>query len=328
MRKIKYIVVCILLFIFMCTGCKKNIVITTGFNEGEIVKISGKAVSSSEVMILLLGEKESFDKGLDNQFWEIKYKDKTMTEYFKENVKESFIKLNVLSEFAKSKNVTLSENEKNIVNEACEKYIESADAAILKKYNISESNVKTLIEKIILSNKVTNKVLNDYVIEISDEEARVIYINCITINSNEEKALDVAKEIYDRVILGSDMKSIAQKYDYATYSEKYVSRVDFSSENSDSVFKLKDGEVLPVFEENGVLYIVKCINDYDEVMTIANKQVLVEKKKQEEFDKEYRPYEKDVNVEFNTTLWNEINMPTDKEIAGANIYDILEEAEQ
>lgn len=328
MRKIKYILVCILLFMFMCTGCKKNIVITTGFNDGEIVKISGKAVSSSEVMILLLGEKESYDKGLDDQFWQIKYKDKTMTEYFKEDIKERFIRLNVLSEFAKSKNVTLSEAEKNIVSEASKKYMELADAEILNKYNISESNVKLLMEKIMLSNKVTNKVLNDYVIEISDEEARVMYVNCITINAKEEKAFGVAKEIYDKVILGSDIKSVAQKYDYATYSEKYISRVDFSSENSDAVFKMKDGEVLPVFEENGILYIIKCINDYDEVMTGANKQILVEEKKQEEFDKEYRPYEKDVNVEFNTDLWNEISMPNSKEVIGANIYDILEEAEQ
>ena len=130
MKKIIYILASVLLFAFMLTGCKKNIVITTGFDEGELVKISGKAVSSSEAMILLFGEKEAYDYGLDEEFWKIEYKDKTMSEYFKENIKDSFIKLNVLSQFAKSKNVTLSEEEKAYIDDITKEYMEQANAKI------------------------------------------------------------------------------------------------------------------------------------------------------------------------------------------------------
>lgn len=325
MKKIIYILASVLLFTFILTGCKKNIVITTGFNEGELVKISGKAVSSSEAMILLFGEKEAYDNGLDEEFWKIEYKDKTMSEYFKENIKERFIKLNVLSQYAKSKNVTLSEEEKKLIDDVTKEYMDGANADVLKKYNITSKNVKSLVEKIVLSEKVSKKVLDGYEIEISDEEARVMYVNYIVIDGKYTNASVIAEEIYNKAVSGNAMSTLAEKYECAKFVEASISRNTFSEENSIGIFKLKDGEISQIINDNDNIYILKCINDYDATMTETNKGVLVEQKKQEEFNKEYRPYEKDVNVEFNTDLWDKIVIPSRDEKIGINIYSLIEE---
>lgn len=328
MKKARLIVLVLLVFVICFTGCKQKIVITTGFDEGELLKISGKTVTLSEVMILLLSEKESYDVGLDEEFWNIEYKDKTMLSYFKEGIKDDFIRLNILSEFAKSKNVTLTEDEKKLVEIAAKKYMELADAEALKQYNISQKQVKALIEKILLSEKVYEKIVNDYVIEISDEEARVIYVNYIYVDANAEKAAEIADEIYGKLTLGADLGTVADKYDCAEYGEGYMTRADFEDEQGKEVFKLKDGQVSPVIEQNGKLLVIKCINDYDETMTVSNKALLIEEKKDEEFDKEYRPYEKSIDVEFNTELWEVLNLNEHQKSIGVNIYEVIEEARQ
>lgn len=334
MRKAKIILLMLLLTVVCMTGCKQKIVITTGFDDGELVKIAGKTVNLSEAMILLLSEKESYDVGLDEQFWQIEYKDKTMLSYFKTEIKEEFIRLNVLAEYANSKNIYLTEEEKQDIADKARIYMELADAEAVKTYNISQSDVESLMKKMLLSEKVYEMVVNDYVIEISEEEARVMYANYITVDADMEKAMDIAQEIYGRVSLGTDMGIIAEKYDYATYGEAYMTRGDFEEEQSEIIFRLKDGEISSVIEQNGKLYIIKCINDYDETMTTSNKSLLINEKRDEEFNKEYRPYEKSVNVEFNTNLWDSLDLNEEQKVIGVNIYDLLnevyeiEEAEQ
>ncbi len=326
MKKARLVLLTLLLIVVCMTGCKQKIVITTGFDDYELMKVAGNTIDLSEAMVLLLSEKESYDVGLDDNFWQIKYKDRTMLSYFKEEIKEEFIRLNILSEYAKSKNISLTEEEKQCINEAANEYMNSADVEAIKNYNITRTNVEAIMRKMLLAEKVYDTVVNDYVIEISDEEARVMYANYITIDASVEKAMDIAQEIYGRVTLGNDMEIIAEKYDYAVYSEAYMTRDDFEDEQSEIIFRLKDGEVSSVIEQSGKLYIIKCINDYDETMTISNKALLIGERKDEEFNKEYRPYEKSVDVEFNTDLWNSLDLSKAKKVIGVNIYDMLEEA--
>lgn len=309
-------------------GCKQNIVITTGFEEDELLKISGDAVKFNEAVILLLSAKDSYDRGFDAEFWEIKYENRTMLDYFKDQVKEEIIRVNVLAAFAKSKNVSLSEEEQLMIDTASKKFMETADKEVIEEYGISKKNVSALMEKLVLSEKVYEKVISDYEIEISDEEARVMYVNYITLDAKAEKAMDIASEILGKVTAGNELKAVAEKYDYATYTEGYLSRLNFDEEQSNLLFKLKDGEVSSIIESKGKLYIIKCINDYDENMTDSNKSVLIEYKKTEEFDKEYQPFEKSTNVEFNTELWDEFSLTKNQKPLGVNVYDILEEAGQ
>lgn len=309
----------------MPTSCEKKIVITTGFNDGELLKISSKAVSIKEAMIILISEKESYDKGLDANFWNIEYNGRTMVSYFKDEIKDEVIRLNVLSTFADSKDMSLAEEEEKLLSAATTLYMERANEKVLKDYGISEKDVKAVLRKIILSDKVYEKVVNNYQVEISDEEARVMYANYIYLDEKAAHAKDIANEISGKVNAGSDLNTVAEKYDYATYAEGYVSRKNFEEKAAKQIFRLKDGEVSSVVESNGKLYIIKCINDYDEAMTNSNKELLLEDKKNEEFYKEYKPYEKSINVEFNNDLWEKLKMPDDDVSIGVNIYNILEE---
>lgn len=328
MKKVTSYLAGVLLILLLFTGCKQKIVITTGFEEGQLIKISGKIVDLSETMILLLGDKASYDKGLDENFWSIKYKDKTMLEYFKQEEKEAIIRINILSEFAKSKNVTLSDEDSEVVKKATEMYLENSDSQLLSNYGIEEKDVKSLIEKIILSEKVYEEIVSNYNAEISDEKARVMYVSYIYLDAKQEKAADIANEIYNKLLEGNDMKTVSESYDYASYAEEYITRADFSEEQSNIIFKLQDGQLSEILEENNRLYIIKCVKHYDETMSNANKLVLIEQEKTAEFEKEYAPFKNSIDIEFNTELWKELNFAGTENVIAPDIYDIIEKAEQ
>ena len=324
MKKILVIFTVVILFATVLSGCKKNIVITTGFEDGDIMKLSGESVSAGEMMVFLLGEKESYDIGLDEAFWEVKYDGKTLLEHFKEDIKEEFISINILAEFARSKNISLSDEESERISDATEVYIENFGEDNLSKYGITKGDVKSFMEKRILAQNVYIELMEDYDVEISDEEARVMYAGYIYIDASENKANEVAAEILQKVKEGGDMEQVAEKYNYATFKEGYLSRENFTEESRKIIFELMDGQVSEVISENGRLYIIKCINDYDEIMTNSNKSVLIDKKKAEEFNKEYNPFEKDINIEYNTKLWEELDIPKFEDIKNINIDNILE----
>ncbi len=328
MKRVVNILFVIVMIASMFAGCDQKIVITTGFKEGELVKMSGQIVELDEALILILGSKASYDKGLNEEFWTIEYDGKSMTEYLLEKVKEELININMLAMFAESKNISLSKEEQNNIKTAVEIYMSSTDEKIRNNYDIDYDQVKNLMEKIVLSQKVYDEIVNDYNVEISDEEARVMYVNYIYMDADNEKAKDIANEILNKVNSGNDLKTVSESYDYASYAEEYISRNDFEKETSDVIFKLKTSEVSSILEEDGRLYIIKCINHYDETMTNANKNILIEDKKTEEFNKEYVPFEKGIDVEFNSELWETIDLSKAKPNKWISIYDALKEAEQ
>ncbi len=313
----------LLLTLLLFTGCKQKIVITTGFEEGQLIKMSDETVDLSEAMILILGDKASYDEGLDEEFWAMKYEDKTMMEYFKQEEREEIIRINILSEFAKSKNIVLSEEDNALIEKAVQVYMEISDEKLLKEYEISEKNVKSLLKKIILSDKVYEEIITNYNAEISDEQARVMYVNYIYLDAKAEKATDIANEIYNKLSEGNEMKTVAENYDYASYSEEYITRDDFKEEQSNLIFKLQDGEMSSVFEENDRLYIVKCVKHYDETMTNANKLILIEQEKTEEFEKEYAPFKQNIDIEFNYKLWETLELSSIDTAKAVDIYEVI-----
>lgn len=324
MKKLLFLLMTVMLAAGIFCACNNKIVITTGFNDDDLFKISGKAISLKESMIIFLNEKEGYDKGLDDEFWNIKYNGKTMFQYFKDKAKEQIIKLNVLAEYAKKENISLSDEENEIIKKISKAYIEKADKDVLEKYGIKEADVVSVITKIMLVKELYVETVNNYEVEISDEEARIMYANYIVVDADKENAKEVINEISGKLAEGSDLKSIVEKYEYATYYEGYLSRQDFDKAG-DVVFELKNGELSEIIESRGKLYIVKCINDYDEAMTSSNKQILLEKMKNDEFSESYKPFENSLDIEFNDKLWEDIKLDENSDKVGVNLFDLIEE---
>ena len=90
------------------------------------------------------------------------------------------------------------------------------------------------------------------------------------------------------------------------------------------VFSLENEQVSgKIATENG-WYFIKCINNYNQELTDANKSVILEERRKEAFDDVYSEFLEELPSEFNEEVWKEVKIEEDKEITTDSFFKTYE----
>ena len=79
--------------------------------------------------------------------------------------------------------------------------------------------------------------------------------------------------------------------------------------------------MIPV--DNG-WYFIKCINNYNQELTDANKSVILDQRRKEAFDDVYSEFLKKLPSKFNDDVWKEVKIETDKKITTDSFFKTYE----
>ena len=123
-----------------------------------------------------------------------------------------------------------------------------------------------------------------------------------------------ASEIEKQLKNEADFMSLAGTYNEASEIETTISRGDVPKEVEKAVFSLGKDELSGKIAVEKGWYFIKCINNYNQELTDANKSVILEKRRNEAFDDVYSECLEGLTSEFNEKVWNEVKVETDKEI--------------
>ena len=107
------IVLAIMLVTMLC-GCDKKIYITTGLKDDAIFKLSGQPCKLSEIMLILMNEKNIYEKDFGSDIWSHKggMEERSFEDEIKYKVRHQISELKTIERLAKEKKVELSEDEK------------------------------------------------------------------------------------------------------------------------------------------------------------------------------------------------------------------------
>ena len=263
------------------TGCgtwsNTKIVLTTGLTGDQLFKVGKSVCTLPEAMIYVMDYKQQYENAYGVEMWEHDIGGVTLEEYVKDTIIAQLASVKAVTLLAKENNVTLSDAEKEKISQAAEEYYSALTDEQKKYMKVEKSDVEDLYAAHVLSKKVYTEITKDVNTEVSDDEARIITIQQIRLDS-----LDNAEIVKARLDEGKDFGTVAAAYNRDSQTTVTLGRGEKEAAYEEAAFSLENDQISDVIETTGGYYILKCVNNFDRDATEANKITMVEKRRDEE----------------------------------------------
>lgn len=281
------------------TGCSSRLASSgrTGNTE--------KEYTQGQLMVVAATERNRYQNIYSKELWEVRAGDGGITfeDKLKEQIRQFLTELAAMNMMARERGVELSSQEKDSVKALSQEYYDSLSEGDRAYMNVSLGEIEDLYSQYYLADKLVAELTSGEDLEVSDAEAKVIQIQQIRVDSEEEARRFLEESGKER----ADFKTIASKNSQDSqveYTLEWSSSMDSLTE---AAFRLEQDEISQVLEADGSFYIQKCTNAYDEEATAARKTVLAQEKKTKAFQAIYEPYVKEHRVTLKEGLWVQVD---------------------
>ncbi len=294
--------------IIQILGCDKSIKITTGLRDDVIFNLSGSQCSLSQIMIVLINEKNMYERDFGQGIWNKSVQNISMEESVKEGIKEQQVYVDAMYLFAKDKDIALNKEEEEKISQAAQEYFDTLTDTEKSIINVTLDDIKDIYRKSLMSRKVYDSIAGRVEYEVSDEEARVMSVMYIYINGKDEASHAKVTEAYNKIAAGGDFYTVATEYSDDEIIQIDLGRDEFVEEIEAAAFELKADEHTGVLETKQGYYIVKCVENYIKDKTESNKILILTSKQNEEFLKAFNPFLENLELDFNNKAWDSIKL--------------------
>lgn len=224
-----------------------------------VAKIDGKPLSEATYRAYLFSVKMQMEQGFGPQIWEIEMEGESMEKVAKESALESAVAMSVTSKKAKEMKLELTKEEKEEAAQIAKNYVEQFKEDLTEQ-GITESIMKTMMEEIIMSQKVVEALSEQFVAtedpeafagfveenKMYFEQATAQHVLISTVDEERnplpEAKIKEAKEkadmVLEKALAGEDMVELAKEY-----SE------DPGFEDNKDGYTFSRGQMVPEFEE-------------------------------------------------------------------------------
>lgn len=332
-RKVVALVLVMAMTSILVAGCKTDTPIIgrfVGLENNEIFVVDELICTDSEYKLVLMNTQNTYKKDLGSiSDWNVQVDDEyTLETFIKEKVKEDITVKYALSAMATNKGIVLSTNEQSKVIEAAATYYTSLSDAEKEYTGASQTDVENVFKNYLLADKVYRQLTEPIGTKITDEEARVIKIQYIRINSDNTKESTINRTLRDVTDLVNggyqQFSREAKQYSEDDVIEKTIKKNEATAKFEVEAFNLATGEISNIIQDGNNYYLIYCVESYMEDDTIKNKNSIIEKEKQAYFNKQYTEYLVEAKTDFNTKAWNKIELTTDENVINATLISEFE----
>ena len=236
------------------TGCgtwsNTKIVLTTGLTGDQLFKVGKSVCTLPEAMIYVMDYKQQYENAYGVEMWEHDFGGVTLEEYVKDTIIAQLASVKAVTLLAKENNVTLSDAEKEKISQAAEEYYSALTDEQKKYMKVEKSDVEDLYAAHVLSKKVYTEITKDVNTEVSDDEARIITIQQIRLDS-----LDNAEIVKARLDEGKDFGTVAAAYNRDSQTTVTLGRGEKEAAYEEAAFSLENDQISDVIVHDLVLNI-------------------------------------------------------------------------
>lgn len=339
-----WMLLCILL-ICCLGGCKDSdrgkVVFTTSLAKDELFRIDQVSCTLPEYMLYLVNTRNKYEEVFGKEIWEVSFEGITLEDNVKDNVLAKIARMKSVYLLALQREITLTEQEEKLLQEAAKKYFGSLSKKEADSLGVTEEMVLQLYRENALAEKVYQQIIADVNPEISDDEARTVIVEQILIRTSTKDAYGNVID-YSESMKAEALEKINSVRELAVsgehgftelagrYSDEENIRVSLKKGEADAtlekvVFNLQTDEISEVIKAEEGYYLLKCISTYDKAQTDANKLVIVEKRKNEAFSKEYDAFVESKARKLNEKLWEKIELEQTRNVNTKSFFDIYSE---
>lgn len=313
-------------------------VLFSGFAKNELFRVGDISCTVSEYMVYLTNTQNQYEHVYGREIWDMALGEITLEENVKDTVLAKIAQIKTMGLMAENKGIVLSDEMEGKVQAAAAEYFNSLSENEVTTLAVSQEVIAGLYREYALADMVYQQIVDSVDPEISDDEARTITVDQIhmktyTIDSqgtrieySETMRAEVEEDMHDihefATVDGRDFTELANKY-----NEAETVRWSFRKGEADTAveaagFMLATDQISEVIETEDGYYLLKCISTYDKEQTDANKQLIIQQRKNEAFGEEYDAFVESLSKKINEKLWQEITLLQDETIDTDDFFEI------
>lgn len=305
------------------SGCrfgKAEVVLTSEFSDNEVFRIEDKTCSLAAAKVFLTNYQNIYGSAYGINLWEHDFGENNLEEYIKELTISQLAQIMSMDFLAEQQEITLTEEELAQVKKAAKEYYKSLNKAEINYMGVNQECITELYRQYGLANKLYAHLTTGISDEVSDDDARVMEAMQIFV-TDKVNAGKVSAGLQE----GTDFLTLAGTYNEAEKVEVTFGRGEMPQAVEDIAFGLAADEVSKSIETEEGYYFIKCINNYNQELTDANKQVILERRRKEAFNDVYDAFVATLPSELNEELWDSIEIQVDEEIQTKSFFEVYEE---
>ena len=324
-RLFKGVLPMILALTCLLTGCTigdTDYVLDMNYvGRNDVLEINGEAITKEETLLYLCNFQNLYGEeyGLDLWQAQLNTSDLTLEEYIKEITLLQISDITCMSQLATQMGVTLTQEEEETLSLIAKEYFNTLSPEEISYIGIDEKNLLACYHKYALAQKLYLQLTSGINEEISIDEARVLRLQAIYVSSEE-----TANEILTKLEAGKSFVTLANSYNEGDEVELIVARGDLSTTLESAVYALDEGErtgAIPV--ENGY-YFFYCVSKNETELTERNKEIILQRRKEEQFKKVFQSFIDTSEFQINQKLWDEITPNSSNNIATRSFFEIYD----
>lgn len=301
-----------------------------GLKSNEIFKVDELICTKPEYMLVLMNMENQYKNDFGGNIdWNTKIKgETTLQDYVMEKVKEDVSIKYTLSAMAETKGIELTEKETEKIVKAASTYYDSLTPEEKEYTGADVTDVEKIYTNYFLAEKLYAHTTENIGAKISDEEARVIKIQYIRMNSKktqESKIRLTLENVTDLVNGGYQLFSReAKQYSEDNTFEKVIKKNDTLATYEKEAFSLNSTEMSNIIQDGDDYYLVYCVESYIKNETEKNKQSIINKEKSDYFIKQYNEFLENAETDFNTKAVKKITLSEEQNVNNATLIKVYD----
>lgn len=326
-KKFGTLVVMVSLLSGVLSGCNVGntefVIDLNNVGRNDVFSINGTDCTKDEARLYLCNYQNIYGSEYGLDLWMYDYSnmsiDVTLEDYVKELTIVELSNVICMNQLAEELGVELTVQEEKLVSQATDEYYESLSREELRYMGIDKIELKECYERYAIAQKLYKTLTDGVNEEVSDDEARVIRIQQIYVKSEE-----VAKVVQQRLRNGSGFDVVASSFNEAGVIERNLTRGEYEKAVEDVAFNLDDGEQSGMITASDGYYFIKCLNKYIDDLTEQNKENIILKRQQEQFDDVFYEFIDNSTFELNEKVWDSVKVDTSGAITTDSFFKVYE----
>ncbi|MGI5989003.1 MAG: hypothetical protein ACOX78_01895 [Lachnospiraceae bacterium] len=312
-------IVVLIVYILFFNG--NPVYFTFGLLPDSLLRAQGQTVSMAAGNVLLSEIHQQYSDIFGDEIWNESTPDGvSMEDYARDQVEQTLSRVALMNAQAKKEGIVLSDAEESAASLAAARYISLTSSENRSALGLTEENMTQMFRQFAIAEKYYNTVTSDASasIEISEDEARVINIQYIAADTEEE-----ATALKEKIDSGQTFISACKDEEGLEPEETELVRGITDSAFEEAAFALTTGENSDIIESQGRYYIIHCLSDNEESRTEANLKRMKNEAVLDAFDEILSPAMKTTYVEVNTLFWNRVDIQSlpDPSVTFTDIYN-------
>lgn len=262
--------------------------------------------TDAQTMLVIATEGNRYRKVYTDQIWHVKVKEDgtDFQTYLLGEIRSFLTQLKTMNLLAQERDVRLTSQEKESLKGLAQSFYESLTEEDKAYIQAEEADVYQMYEEYHLANRLVDELTKDVNLEISDSEARVITVQEIQLKDQAQ-----AEAVYAQATAeGASFSSIARSAAENSEIQVSVGKSERGAEYETPVFALAEGSISQPFFYQGMWYVVKCIDEYDEEATLERKEKLAIQRKDQAFRQIYDAFAAEHPVEIGGEIWETVSL--------------------